>query len=249
MATKPARGRRRSSSRQKNPLLKLLGHRKAIVAPSILSADFSQLKTEISRAKRAGCNWIHVDIMDGHFVPNLTIGPPVVASIKKHFKTLLFDTHLMIEDPLKFAGDFRNAGANNITIHYEAAGEESPKIIRKIKRLGATTGLSIKPKTPITAIEHLLDKVNLILVMTVEPGFGGQELISSTLSKVRSLDLIRQERNLDFLIQVDGGINPKTTPVTVAAGAQVLVAGNSVFGDGRVAENISALNKGIRSVR
>ena len=246
MMEKPAKSRK---PKPKNPLIKLLKRQRAIVAPSLLSADFSQLKSELAKVKRTGLRWVHIDIMDGHFVPNITIGPPVVRSLSKNLKGLFFDTHLMIDNPEKLADAFKSAGSNHITIHFEVAHENTSRIINLVKNLGITVGISIKPKTPVLEIEKFLSKVNLVLVMTVEPGFGGQTLIPSTLTKVRDLELLKQKHKLDYIIEVDGGINTETAPLAVAAGAQVLVAGDAVFSGGRVSDNINALMKSIMTVK
>ena len=214
--------------------------RRIIVAPSILSADFADLKGELRRCLRARCSWIHVDVMDGHFVPNLTIGPLVVEALRKVSKQLFLDAHLMIEKPLQYAEAFAQAGAQLITIHQETVGSVR-RALRHIKQLGVMAGLSIKPRTSVAAIEPFLDEIDLALVMTVEPGFGGQELIPATLNKVRRLALQREESNLSFHIQVDGGINAETAPLATAAGANVLVAGSFIFDGMSVEQNVERL--------
>lgn len=219
----------------------------AIIAPSILSANFASMAQDLAKCRRAKAGWIHVDIMDGHFVPNITFGPPLLKSWKAAEPDLLYDTHLMIENPMSLAGAFRDAGSDILTIHVEAT-DNPLRDLRAIKRLGAKAGISIKPGTPVRSIKDCLTEADLVLVMTVEPGFGGQALIPKTLNKVRELDLLRQEQGFHFILEVDGGINAKTTSLAVAAGADVLVAGSAVFGGGATtAENLKALRAQIRS--
>lgn len=214
-----------------------------VIAPSILSADFADLGRELARCRRAKADWIHVDVMDGHFVPNLTFGPAIVKSCRKAEPDLLFDVHLMIENPLSYAETFHEAGADIVTVHIETL-RNAARDIGRLSRIGCKVGVSIKPQTPLRAITDLLPRLDLVLVMTVEPGFGGQALIPSTLNKVRELDLLRRENKYRYYLQVDGGINEQTAATAVAAGADVLVAGSAVFGGERsVAENL----KGIRN--
>jgi ribulose-phosphate 3-epimerase len=210
------------------------------LAPSILAADFTNLGAEIRRVGRKRVRWIHVDVMDGHFVPNLSVGPPVVKSLRTLSSQIFLDTHLMLDNPMEYVEAFVRSGADLVNIHAEAVSD-LPRALNRIRRLGVRVGVTIKPKTPVSAIEAVLDKVDLVLVMTVEPGFGGQELIPAALSKVRQLARLREERGLKFLIQADGGIDPKTVGLAVAAGANVLVAGSAVFGKGEVSANIDAL--------
>jgi len=224
--------------KKKTPLLK----DPIIIAPSLLSADFSQLSAELKKIKQAGCRWVHFDIMDGHFVPNLTFGPMVVSALRPLYKRLFFDVHLMIDDPLFFAQDFIKAGAQLITFHQEI-DEKPDKIIRLLHRNGVDAGISIRPRTPVESIEPYLNKVELVLIMTVEPGFGGQKMIPRTLNKVRQLRLLKEKKHLNFLIQVDGGITDETAPLAVAAGADVLVAGSFIFNDRRISQNIARLRQ------
>ena len=197
--------------------------RKIWVAPSILSADFSRLDREIAEVERAGCDTIHVDVMDGHFVPNLTIGPPVIHGIRKVTK-LPLDVHLMIEEPLRFLEDFKKAGSDWITVHVEAA-KNVGETLKEIKRLGAKAGISLKPGTSVERIEPYLGNLDLVLVMTVEPGFGGQSFMPDMIEKVRRL-----RPKFSGLISVDGGINFETAKMALAAGADILVAGTAIFG-------------------
>lgn len=211
-----------------------------IVSPSILSADFANLERDIKLVERNGADWIHVDVMDGHFVPNITIGIPVVKSIKK-VTTLPLDVHLMIENPEKYIEDFANAGADILTFHYEAVKKENIKLlITKIKNLGVKAGLSIKPKTqPEEIIEFLPDlDLDLVLVMTVEPGFGGQKFMADCAEKIK---VIKQHATQNLFIQVDGGINAKTGEICTEYGANSLVAGSYIYKAENIKEAISSL--------
>ena len=196
-----------------------------IVSPSILSADFANLEREIKAVEKAGADWIHVDVMDGHFVPNITIGVPVVKSIRKITK-LPLDVHLMIENPEKYVEPFVKAGADIITFHYEAAGEKSREILKMIKSFGVKAGISIKPKTSPDEIFNLLTTADMVLVMTVEPGFGGQSFMADCAEKIPYL---KNNSPQNMIIQVDGGINAETAKVCTRLGANSLVAGSYVY--------------------
>lgn len=196
-----------------------------LVAPSILSADFACLGEDIKRLEEAGADWIHVDVMDGHFVPNLTIGPPIIKALRKT-TTLPFDVHLMIEKPERYLEDFANAGADIITVHAETC-PHLHRTLTAIRELGCLAGVSLNPSTPVNVIENVLDQLDLVLIMSVNPGFGGQSFIPQSLDKLRQVKTMIGERQI--YIEVDGGVSPDNTAQVRAAGAQVLVAGNAVF--------------------
>ena len=208
-----------------------------IVSPSLLSADFANLECDIKRVEKAGANWLHVDVMDGHFVPNITIGVPVVKSIKK-VSSVPLDVHLMIENPDKYVDAFVDAGADILTFHYEADKKNTLDVIRKIKAKGAKAGLSIKPNTQVDEILEFLPELGLLLIMTVEPGFGGQGFIHGCAEKISQ---VKQNASNDLIIQVDGGINNITAKICTSLGANSLVAGNYIFSHESFEEAISSL--------
>jgi ribulose-phosphate 3-epimerase len=197
------------------------------IAPSILSADFSCLGQQVREAAKAGADYIHVDVMDGHFVPNISIGIPVVESLRRITRIPL-DVHLMIEKPELFIEKFARAGADIITVHVEAC-THLDSTIKTIRKLGKKAGVSLNPATPLSAIDEILGSVDLVLVMTVNPGFGGQEFISSVVDKIARLKQILYNRKIKAELEVDGGITAKTAPIVVKAGANVLVAGSAIF--------------------
>lgn len=209
------------------------------LAPSILSADFAHLADQVERATAGGASVVHVDIMDGHFVPNLTIGPPVVKSLRKATR-LPLDCHLMIENPDQYIGDFAEAGADWISVHQEA-GRHLNRTLNLIKSHGCRAGVVINPATPVETLSEVLEIVDYVLVMSVNPGFGGQKFIPATLAKMRRLAEIRSERGFNYRIEVDGGVALDTVAEVVRAGAEILVAGNAVFGKGDAKENAAAL--------
>ena len=212
-----------------------------IIAPSILSADFAQLGTEVRAIDAAGADWIHIDVMDGHFVPNLTIGPGVVKALRP-YSAKPFDVHLMISPVDAFLDAFAEAGADIITVHPEA-GPHLHRTVQRVKALGKKAGVSLNPATPAKALDYVLEEIDLVLVMSVNPGFGGQKFIASQLRKVEAIAKRIAKENLDVTLEVDGGIDPKTARLAVDAGATVLVAGTAAFrgGPSAYAANIKAL--------
>jgi ribulose-phosphate 3-epimerase len=211
------------------------------IAPSILSADFSRIGSEIQEVEKGGADWIHVDVMDGHFVPNITIGPLVVEAIRPHTK-LPLDVHLMIEQPERYVADFIRAGADSVSVHVEAC-KHLHRTLHLIKENGAKAGVVLNPATPLSSIEYVLNAdLDMVLIMTVNPGFGGQKFIPEMLKKIRLLRDKSTKLGLDGLnIEVDGGINEMTARQVVEAGANVLVAGNAVFGQSNRAEAIARI--------
>ena len=215
--------------------------KKIQISPSILSADFSRLGEEIKKLEEGGADMIHVDVMDGHYVPNLTIGPPVIKSLRKH-TNLKFDVHLMIAPVHNFIDSYANAGADIITIHPEAT-ENLQDSIKKIKDLNKQVGLSLNPETNIEIIEKFLEKIDLILIMSVNPGFGGQKFMPEVLEKVKRLKEIRDTKGLSYDIEIDGGINFENSKIAIEAGANILVSGTTIFksNNGDIKKNIDLL--------
>ncbi len=215
--------------------------KKIQISPSILSADFSQLGNEIKRLENAGADMIHVDVMDGHFVPNLTIGPPVIEALKKS-SSIPFDVHLMISPVHKYIESYAKAGADIITIHPETT-DNLENSIKKIKHLKKKVGISLNPETKVEIIDTFLDKLNLILIMSVNPGFGGQKFMPQVLKKVEKLDRIRKDRKLNFDIEIDGGIDFENSKLAIKSGANILVSGTTIFkkNNGNIKKNIDLL--------
>ena len=215
--------------------------KKIKISPSILSADFSQLGNEIKRLEEGGADMIHVDVMDGHFVPNLTIGPPVIKALKKH-SSILFDVHLMISPVHKYIEAYSDAGADIITIHPEAT-DSLQLSISKIKELNKKVGVSLNPETKIDTILDILNQIDLVLIMSVNPGFGGQKFMPEVLTKIQELKKIQEEKGLDFDIEIDGGINFDNCKTAIKAGANILVSGTTIFknNNGDIKKNIELL--------
>ncbi len=212
-----------------------------LIAPSILSADFSKLGEEIKAVEDAGADWIHVDVMDGHFVPNITMGPIIVEAARQA-TSLPIDVHLMIENPDRFVSDFISAGADMISVHTEACIHMN-RTVQLIKESGAKAGAVLNPATPIRAIQWVLEYVDFVLIMSVNPGFGSQQFISNSLEKIRKLQQLIKTRDLKVLIQVDGGVNKNTIKDISTAGADVFVAGSAIFGSGDYSETIGEFRR------
>ena len=197
------------------------------LAPSILSADFARLLEDVKKVEKAGCEYLHIDVMDGHFVPNITLGPGVIKSLRKDVN-MVFDAHLMIENPDNYIKEFVDAGCDIIVVHQEAC-KHLHRTIQNIKSYNVKVGVALNPATPIENIKHVLDDIDMVLIMTVNPGFGGQTFIKNTISKIKELKSVIDSKNLNIDIQVDGGIKPENVQKVVSAGANVIVAGSAIF--------------------
>jgi ribulose-phosphate 3-epimerase len=215
--------------------------KKIQISPSILSADFSQLGNEIKRLEKGGADMIHIDVMDGHFVPNLTIGPPIIKALKKNC-SIQFDVHLMISPVHKYIEAYSDAGADIITIHPEST-EDLSASISKIKDLKKKVGVSLNPETKVNVIKDYLNKIDLVLIMSVNPGFGGQKFMPEVLEKIKELKNIQKDQNIDFDIEIDGGINFENSKIAIEAGANILVSGTTIFksNNGDIKKNIDLL--------
>ncbi len=224
-----------------------MGRPRVKIAPSILSADFARLGEQVAEAAEGGADYIHVDVMDGHFVPNLTFGPAVVRAIRRCTR-LPLDVHMMVESPERYIAELADAGADGVTVHAEAC-RHLHRVVQEVKRAGLKAGVAIKPATPVSAVEEVLPELDLLLVMTVEPGFGGQAFIEAMVDKVRRVRALLAERRLPAELEVDGGINAATAPGVVAAGARVLVAGSAVYNkESSVASAIAKLRRSIAAL-
>lgn len=211
------------------------------LAPSILSADFARLLEDVKKVEKAGCEYLHIDVMDGHFVPNITLGPGIVKSLRKDVK-MVFDTHLMIENPDNYIKDFVDAGSDLIVVHVEAC-RHLHRTIQNIKSYNVKAGVALNPATSIENIKHVLQDVDMVLIMTVNPGFGGQSFIESMVEKIKELKQIIDEKNLNVDIQVDGGIKPSNINQVVQAGANVIVAGSAIFNSDNIEKTVKLMRK------
>ena len=211
------------------------------LAPSILSADFARLLEDVKKVENAGCEYLHIDVMDGHFVPNITLGPGIVKSLRRDVN-MVFDTHLMIENPDNYIKDFVDAGSDLIVVHVEAC-RHLHRTIQSIKSHNVKAGVALNPATPIESIKHVLEDVDMVLIMTVNPGFGGQSFIEGMIDKIKELKQIIDEKNLKIDIQVDGGIKPSNIHQVVEAGANVIVAGSAIFNSENIEETVRLMRK------
>ena len=211
------------------------------LAPSILSADFARLLEDVKKVENAGCEYLHIDVMDGHFVPNITLGPGIVKSLRRDVN-MVFDTHLMIENPDNYIKDFVDAGSDLIVVHVEAC-RHLHRTIQNIKSQNVKAGVALNPATPIETIKHVLEDVDMVLIMTVNPGFGGQSFIEGMIDKIKELKQIIDEKNLKVDIQVDGGIKPSNIHQVVEAGANVIVAGSAIFNSENIEETVRLMRK------
>lgn len=211
------------------------------LAPSILSADFARLLEDVKKVESAGCEYLHIDVMDGHFVPNITLGPGIVKSLRKDVN-MVFDAHLMIENPDNYIKEFVEAGCDIIVVHQEAC-KHLHRTIQNIKSYNIKAGVALNPATPIESIKHVLEDVDMVLIMTVNPGFGGQSFIESTIPKIKELKSIIDSKNLKVDIQVDGGIKPENVDKVVDAGANIIVAGSAIFNSNNIQETVDLFRK------
>ena len=211
------------------------------LAPSILSADFARLLEDVKKVEKAGCEYLHIDVMDGHFVPNITLGPAIVKSLRKDVN-MVFDTHLMIENPDNYIKDFVDAGSDLIVVHAEAC-RHLHRTIQNIKSYNVKAGVALNPATSIESIKHIIEDVDMVLIMTVNPGFGGQSFIESMLEKIKELKQLIDDKNLNVDIQVDGGIKPDNIHKVVEAGANIIVAGSAIFNSENIDETVSLMRK------